>query len=484
MNSLEHFVASPLAHAIGLAILHSIWESAVLAALLGFVLLAFRSARIRYVAGCAATASAVFAFAITLLHFLPVGIGSSPGFKPTIFTWNLPGGGAGGGPWYSNLDGLVPWCAPMWFAGVLLIYLRALGGCLFVQKLRRHGVCAVPEAWETELARLAARLRVKRSVQVLQSSLAAFPMVLGHFRPIILIPASVLSGFSPAQIETILLHELAHIRRHDYLVNIFQRLVEGLLFYHPAIWWISSVVRAERENCCDDMVVSLTGDAHEYALTLGALEQSRFSDRVNAVAITGGSLMKRIHRLLYPERQNSTWAAFLAAAVLLTAGAISLNAWGSKAPIESQAADHAQIQSDRYAKWLSEDVVYIIDDAERGTFQSLTSDAERDKFIEQFWERRNPTAGAANNAFKTEHYRRIAYANQHFRMASGTAGWQTDRGHMYIVYGAPDEIDSHPKENQKPALEYWSYRHIEGVGDQVSFTFVDRTGRGDYRLAP
>ena len=119
-------------------------------------------------------------------------------------------------------------------------------------RLRRRGVCGASERWQKELARLSRQLRLSRPVQLLESCLADVPMVLGHFRPVILIPVGVLAGLPAGQIEAILLHELAHIRRFDYLVNVLQRLVEGLLFYHPAVWWISRVIRAERENCCDD----------------------------------------------------------------------------------------------------------------------------------------------------------------------------------------------------------------------------------------
>jgi GWxTD domain-containing protein len=135
--------------------------------------------------------------------------------------------------------------------------------------------------------------------------------------------------------------------------------------------------------------------------------------------------------------------------------------------------------SPEYSKWLNEDVGYIIDDVERTAFLRLTTDQERDKFVVQFWERRNPTPGAANKV-KEEHYRRLAYANQHF--AAGVPGWRTDRGHIYIVYGPPDEKESHPRGNG--SVEIWLYHHVEGIGNNATITFVDSTGRGDFRLAP
>jgi GWxTD domain-containing protein len=141
--------------------------------------------------------------------------------------------------------------------------------------------------------------------------------------------------------------------------------------------------------------------------------------------------------------------------------------------------------------WLNEDVVYIIDDAERTAFLKLTTDEERDKFIEQFWLRRDPTPGSEKNEFREEHYRRIGYTNRHFR--SARPGWRTDRGHMYIVYGPPDEIESHPRKRDgvhssgpppQFASEVWLYRHIDGVGENVTVTFIDRSGSGDWCLAP
>jgi GWxTD domain-containing protein len=288
-------------------------------------------------------------------------------------------------------------------------------------------------------------------------------------------PVGLLAGLPAAQVEAILAHELAHIRRHDYLINTIQRLVESLLFYHPAAWWISGVIRAEREKCWDDVGVAMTGNAHEYAAALASLEQNRYSGREPALAATGGSLMKRIRRLLYAEGPAGTWTALAATAVLMATASVALAAWQSEPRQEERSV---------YSKWLDEDVIYLIGDEERAAFERLTTDEEREEFIEQFWLRRDPTPGTPENEFKIEHYRRIGYANSRF--ASGRPGWKTDRGHMYVVYGPPDEAESHPAGTpQKPyAFEIWRYRHIEGIGDNLSVTFIDRNFDGEYRLAP
>jgi len=127
-----------------------------------------------------------------------------------------------------------------------------------------------------------------------------------------------------------------------------------------------------------------------------------------------------------------------------------------------------------YRKWLTQDVAYIITNEERATFRSLTTDAERERFIQEFWERRDPTPGTPENEFKEEHYRRIAYANEHFQEVEGLAGWKTDRGRVYITYGPPDEKESHP--NATPPNEQWLYRFIEGVGTNIIIEFDEIGG--------
>jgi GWxTD domain-containing protein len=147
-----------------------------------------------------------------------------------------------------------------------------------------------------------------------------------------------------------------------------------------------------------------------------------------------------------------------------------------------------------YRKWLNEDVVYIITDEEKKAFKQLNTDDERQNFIEQFWLRRDPTPDTEENEFKEEHYRRIAYANEHY--ASGIPGWKADRGRIYIVYGPADEIESHPSGGsyQRPIeegggetstypFEKWRYRYIEGIGNDVNIEFVDTTMSGEYRMS-
>jgi GWxTD domain-containing protein len=469
-----------------------------MAAALAAVLVMWRPPRIRYAAACLAMLGMLLAFSLTLVE---VGAPNARGLRPAITrafpARSAPDGIDAGKRSSPGLSSAVPWLAPLWMAGVWISCLGHVAGWIAVCRLRRRGVCHAPECWQDGLTRLARRLRLSRPVVLLESCFADAPMVIGHLRPVILMPIGVLAGLPAGQIDAILLHELAHVRRCDYLVNVLQRAVLGLFFYHPAAWWISRVIHAERENCCDDIAVGITGNAHAYAAALTTLEQNRCCDREPAVAATGGSLMKRIRRLLYPKAPISAWTPLFATGILIATATVTLLGWQAAPPQNPAAAPPLTDAGGNspYEKWLNQDVLYLITDRERAAFQKLTSDEERSEFIRQFWLRRDPTPGTPENEFKVEHYRRIAYANQHFG-ATNLGGWKTDRGRIYIVWGPPDEIESHPSGGayERPQadgggvtstfpFEAWRYRYVEGMGNNIILEFVEKTGTGEFRMA-
>jgi len=472
---LASLVSTPFAKALGWALFHSLWEGALAALMVAAVLAASRSPRVRYVCACLAMLGALAGFVATFAYLMPRERTAALIVLHAIPRAPLNAGGFAADARAWRMADILPWLAPFWIVGVILFHLRAVAGWLAAGRLRHRGVCRAPEAWLRRLDTLRARLRVRKPVALLESALANVPVVAGYLRPAILIPAGLLAGMPPDQLEAILLHELAHICRRDYLVNLLQTMVEGFLFYHPAIWWISGVIRAERENCCDDLVVAASGSAHTYATALAALEETRWAASQAALAATGGNLMKRIHRLLYPPK-GSAFAPLVSAGILTIAAAGMLVAWQATS---SAPASAPQRNVSPFTRWLNEDVVYIIDKREREAFLHLQTDSERVHFIQQFWERRNPTPGALQNAFKIEHYRRIAFANKHFGWRE-MPGWKTDRGRIYIVYGPPDEIESHP--TGPPPFDQWRYNTIKGVGTNVTVEFVDKDRTGDYRM--
>ncbi len=183
---------------------------------------------------------------------------------------------------------------------------------------------------------LAARLDLTRTVRLLESTRLQVPVVVGWLRPVLLVPTAVLGGLSPQQLEAVIAHELAHIRRHDYLVNLLQSAVETLLFYHPAVWWVSSAVRTEREHCCDDLAVVACGDAVLYARALTAIETLRHEEMGVAMAVTGSPLLARVRRLLGAKppttAASSGWIVALLTAVMVSGAGVT--SWMRGVPIE------------------------------------------------------------------------------------------------------------------------------------------------------
>jgi bla regulator protein blaR1 len=260
--------------ALGWTLFHFLWEGAAIALLLAIVMAATHSARARYTASCLAMLGMLAAFAVTLAVQFPrmETAGGAAVHVPAAVLRLAPAV-----PENSGAPATVPyaWAVPVWLAGVGLLSLHRMVGFAAAYRLRRVGVCGAPAAWQARLGELAARLGVTRPVLLLESCLAEVPAAAGYLRPAILLPVGLLAGLPAGQVEFILIHELAHIARRDYLVNLMQSVVESLLFYHPAVWWVSSVIRNEREHCCDDLVVALEGDPRGYAAALLALELGR-----------------------------------------------------------------------------------------------------------------------------------------------------------------------------------------------------------------
>lgn len=212
--------------------------------------------------------------------------------------------------WVASLqEWLRPWLGlvvSLWIVGVLIASVRPIAGLWMQWRLQHHGLLAVPDRLHQQLQVLANRLEIGGIVRIAESTLVKGPMVVGYLRPIVLLPASVLSGLTPAQLESLLAHELAHVRRHDWIVNALQVVIETLLFYHPAVWWLSRQIRHERELCCDDLAIAVIGDRPTYGRMLLALEQLRQPIVMPALSATGGDLVARIRRLLPAQAVEST----------------------------------------------------------------------------------------------------------------------------------------------------------------------------------
>ncbi len=349
MTMALRLLSPELMRGIALSLLHFLWQGAAIAALAYAALALCRSASARYVA-------AVFAMALMLAVPVVTGVILSSGASQNPM---------GAGPASAvTASGATPaltreCCAlsvreqaaasrlaafsamaasfagrslspavylallEIWFAGVLLLSLRSLGGFVVLERLRRReSSVPVPDEILELCLELQDRLHFGRFIRYCKSAGLDAPAVAGWLRPVVLLPVSAISGLTREQIEAVIAHELAHIRRHDALVNLLQVGVETLLFYHPAVWWLGKRIREERENCCDDAAVAVCGSAVTYAHALTRMAESRRAPRL-AMAANRGPLAARVARLLGMAGEGErTRSASLSAGILWLSAAL------------------------------------------------------------------------------------------------------------------------------------------------------------------
>jgi beta-lactamase regulating signal transducer with metallopeptidase domain len=336
--------------ALGWALIHSLWQCAVIAILFAAVNLALRrtSANLRYMLGYSALLAMPAAALATFLalfenHQIAVALPPSMPVLTRIATDHLPSAHVATSNPLPYLT-MVVW---FWLAGVVAMSVWSATGWLIAQRLKHRSKRALPEIWQSRLAALAGQLGIRRGIRLCESTLAQVPAVIGWLRPVILVPAGVLINLSAQELEAVLAHELAHIRRFDYVANLLQSAIETLLFYHPGVWWIGRRIRAERENCCDDLAIAACGNRVVYARALTALEEVRSGYPRFAMAATTGPLLSRVRRLLGkddPRRRSlPVWMALAAVliAVLAVTSGIRLPAQSNPVPPQSPVAPAA-----------------------------------------------------------------------------------------------------------------------------------------------
>jgi beta-lactamase regulating signal transducer with metallopeptidase domain/protein involved in polysaccharide export with SLBB domain len=346
IDILSNYASDSLIHAVGWALIHSLWQGTLIAGLLLLFLRVFQhaSSNLRYVAGCASLVAAVGLIVLTCIYYagkdelyqVPLAV-TGPAVLPERVSINIapplsPESLVAIKLTTSPLDRIeryLPWMVLAWVSGMAIVSLRLLTGWASLRRMSCRGVSPISSALQARVSTLSHVMKVRQVVRVLESSRAVTPMVVGWVRPVILLPTASLTGLSPLQLEAVIAHELAHVLRYDYLVNLLQCVAETLLFYHPAVWWIGRVIRQERERCCDDLAVRITGDRVDYARALLQIAESAPPHRGRlSVASQGGDLSQRVRRLLgmplppHHERWPAgMWAAlaslFLAAVLVV-----------------------------------------------------------------------------------------------------------------------------------------------------------------------
>ncbi|MRG93801.1 M56 family metallopeptidase [Polyangium spumosum] len=317
--NLATLATSPFVAALGLALLHFLWQGAVIALFLAATLssLPRSHAAARYTAACAALALMALAPPVTFAYF-HASFAAVPFVPPNAFALLSASAEASAPPLWPAIVVMA------WSAGALFMSARLAVGLLRLSSLIRHHTMPVSSALEVRFDKLARRLGVREGVRLFASDRVDVPMVIGWLRPVVLVPLYALTDLSPSCLSALLAHELAHVRRFDFLTNILQSIVEAALFYHPAVHWVSRVARREREHLCDDDAVAAVGDPVRYARALAALEGMRARTPELALGSNGGSLVMRIRRLIDGTTPQPPTSRALAAPALALASTLGL----------------------------------------------------------------------------------------------------------------------------------------------------------------
>lgn len=304
MTNFAHWISPEVMRTLGWTLLHFIWQGAALAALFAAAVAACRSAAARY---AVAVATLVLMMAAPAITFTWLYRDSNPAVRsgaqvvyPMAGTAARHAAAPSGAPAAevrSEQPVAMLWLVELWFLGVLVLSLRTAGGLFLLERMRRREIQPVGRDLYLRCIALQLRMGVERAVRYCGCQKLDAPAVLGWFRPVVLLPVRALMGLSEEQMEAVIAHELAHIRRLDCFVNLFQIAVETLLFYHPAVWWVSQQIRAERENCCDDEAIAVCGDAVNYARALTLMEEWRTAPAL-MMAANRSPLAERVVRLL------------------------------------------------------------------------------------------------------------------------------------------------------------------------------------------
>jgi len=332
--------ADVLIQALSRVLLHSVWQGALLALVAGIVIMATKraSAAIRY--NLMLVLFGLFAVSTAGTFVYMLGDAAQPAISQNVISSyssvstsanvNLPNTGTS---FYNNIkplsDIVISYfnqryilIVSIWFVLFLMKSIYMAGNIVYMQRVRRFNVFTPSQVWQDKLTLLCEKLQIKKAVLLLESGYLKVPVVIGYFKPVILIPVGMLAGIAPAQIEAVLLHELAHIKRRDNFVNFLQHLAEAVFFFNPGLLWISHLLREERENCCDDMAIAQTNSKEDFVKALISFKEHSFNYPVGSLAFSGrkSSLLNRVMRIVYQE--NKTFSikessVFLAAVAII-----------------------------------------------------------------------------------------------------------------------------------------------------------------------
>ncbi|MBV7538001.1 M56 family metallopeptidase [Duganella sp. sic0402] len=300
--------------ALGLTLMHFLWQGLLLGCATAVILTLLRNSRAeyRYIVACCGLLACLAWPALELWQRL-----GNDAAATSASMLALPWTGralTADADWF-NLRDALRGVVGLWSVCAAVLALRMVAGLLWIDRMARQpgdSNHSAQQRLQRELVQLAQRFGMTRTVRLRLLDTLASPITAGWWRPVVMVPTSLATGMPPELLQALLAHELAHIQRHDYLINLLQNVIETLLFYHPAVWWISNRIRVERELIADAVAASQLGEPRRLALALSELERLRFSHHQLAQAANGGDLMKRIQYLLRPAPQSLNWKAAVA----------------------------------------------------------------------------------------------------------------------------------------------------------------------------
>jgi beta-lactamase regulating signal transducer with metallopeptidase domain len=377
MTHFANWISQEMLRTLGWTLLHFVWQGAGLAALFAVAARVCRSASARYALAVSVlvlmVASPIVTFTWLYSQTIPAVRTGAEGASTWAETSTQNATALSG----SRAPALAPrteqsmgmlWLVEAWFLGVLVLSLRTAGGLFLIERMRRREIKPVGRELYERCMALQRKMGLQRIIRYCECHRLDAPAVLGWFRPVVLLPVRGLTGLTEEQIEAVIAHELAHIRRFDCFVNLFQIATETLLFYHPAVWWVSQRIRAERENCCDDEAIAICGNAANYARALTLMEEWRTAPAL-MMAANRSPLGERVVRLLGVNRANGrTHMAGLGVSfVCLAAALLAGNAFLGVA--------HASLGTSSSAKELQESGSVIIVKPEPAPAKERTAQA-------------------------------------------------------------------------------------------------------------
>jgi beta-lactamase regulating signal transducer with metallopeptidase domain len=347
MKFISELFETNIIDAIGWTLFHILWQGFLLAILLGLILKIFKnkSSQIRY---ALSLISLLFVVGLSIYNFtnnyqkepLPesknsITLNSSNQNNVQVIDFSNSSESLLKTSLFnkieqklSKIDRFFPIIVKLWMIGVFFFILKFIFSYLYTNRLRRTQTSDISDDWLKHFYKIESKLNIKRKIRYIESKLVKAPLMLGYLKPVVVFPIGLLTGIPTNQIEAIISHELAHIRRNDYIINVLQTIIETVFFFHPAVWYISSQIRKERENCCDDIALTVCEGSIIYAKALVSVQELSLGRQYSAVAFSGKNkkhLLNRIKRMIMKPKIKSNFTDKIIAAILIVSAITALS---------------------------------------------------------------------------------------------------------------------------------------------------------------